>query len=115
MGFGQRLRTARTARGLTQADLAAAAGVHHAQIGRYENKGAVPAADVLARLADALATSGDFLMTGTADEHAAAHLTDRDLLDQFRQVETLPAEDRSVIKSLIDAYLTKQQLRRLVG
>ena len=83
MSFGQRLRDTRRALGLTQSQLAAVAGVHHAQIGRYENKGAVPAADVLTRLASALQTSGDFLIDGTADERAADQLADADLLARF--------------------------------
>lgn len=115
MPFGQRLRDARLARGLTQLDLARAAGVHHAQIGRYENKGAVPAADVLARMADALGVAGDFLISGSADEHAGAELRDKDLLAHFKLVERMPPTDRDVVKALIDAFATKHQLRKLVA
>ena len=113
MSFGERLRTARALKSLTQSQLAEAAGIHYTQVGRYEKKGAVPAADVLARLADALGVSSDYLMNGTPDEHAAAHLTDRDLLEHFREVERMPPGDRAVVKQLIDAFVTKRKLRAL--
>jgi len=113
MSFGERLRTARTQKALTQSQLAEAVGIHYTQVGRYEKKGAVPAADVLTRLADALGVSGDYLMNGTADEHAATQLNDRDLLEHFREVERMPPEDRNVVKQLIDAFITKRKLRAL--
>ena len=85
------------------------------QIGRHENKGSVPAADVLSRLADALGVSGDFLMSGTSDQHAASQLTDHDLLARFRQVEAMPPEDRSVIKQLIDAFVAKSKIQQILS
>ena len=93
----------------------AAAGVCHAQTGRYERDTSRPSAEAVERLARVLETTVDYLMNGTVDAAAADAELERELVARLRQVETLPAEDRSVIKSLIDAYLTKQQLRRLVG
>lgn len=84
MSFGQRLRDERLKKRFTQAQLTEAAGIHYIQFGHYENKGSVPAADVLSRLADALGVSGDFLVNGTSDQHAAGQLTDHELLARFR-------------------------------
>ena len=70
---------------------------------------------MLARLAAALQTSGDFLIDGIADERAAGQLADAGLLARFRQVEQLPEEDRSVIKQLIDAFVTKHEIQRLLA
>jgi hypothetical protein len=35
------------------------------------------------------------------------------LLKQFQEVEPLPDEDKTVVKKLLDAFLTKKQLQVL--
>jgi len=42
-------------------------------------------------------------------------LSDKELLEQFREVQKMPADDKAVIKSLIDAYLLKKQVQKLTG
>jgi transcriptional regulator with XRE-family HTH domain len=77
-------------------------------VGRYETKKSIPSVDVLNRLAAALDTSTDYLMKGTQDEAVAAQLTDNELLKQFKQVELLNQEDKHLIKTFIDAFITKK-------
>lgn len=67
------------------------------------------------RLADALGVSGDFLLGGTVEQAARASLEDRDLLRQFQEVEQLPAEDKAVVKQLLEAFLTKRQIQELAS
>jgi len=43
----------------------------------------------------------------------AAQLTDKELLKQFKQVELLNPDDKNLIKTFIDAFLTKRQLQQL--
>ena len=83
------------------------------QIGRYEKRGAVPSADVLAKLADALNTTTDFLMHGSAQDKAANLITDNELLNLFRSVERMNEQDKSCIKTMIDALVTKRQVQQL--
>jgi transcriptional regulator with XRE-family HTH domain len=113
MGFSERIKQERTRKGLSQSELALSVGVHYTQIGRYENKGATPAADVLARLANTLEVSSDFLMNGTSQEFAGGMLADKELLNQFRFIEQLPDTDKSVVKVFLDAFITKRQLQTL--
>jgi transcriptional regulator with XRE-family HTH domain len=54
VAFGQRLRQLRLERGLSQMELARAAGAHWTYIGRLERGRAAPGLDLLDRLADAL-------------------------------------------------------------
>ncbi|MBX6168948.1 MAG: XRE family transcriptional regulator [Thermobispora bispora] len=60
--LGEVLTTARRACGLTQEELAAAAGVTQAALSRYENDLREPEPDVLARLARALGVTEAFLV-----------------------------------------------------
>ncbi len=59
--LGEAIQTARRARGLTQPDVAAAAGVTQEAISRYENGQRVPDDDVVARLAAALGVTPELL------------------------------------------------------
>ena len=67
MDFHQRLKQLRTEKGLSKGDLATLATIHYSQIGRYEEKGATPSADIMAKIANALGVSSDFLMNGSSD------------------------------------------------
>lgn len=87
--------------------------MHYSQIGRYEEKGAQPSADILAKLANALEVSSDFLTNGSTDELAENTLSDKELLNQFKAIEKMPDKDKSVIKTLIDAFITKRQIQKL--
>ena len=114
-GFADRLKMLRKQRDLSQAELAERVSVHQNHIGRYERGESQPSADALRRLAEALSVTTDFLIEGTRDEAAKARFEDRELLRQFQEVETLPDEDKIVIKKLLDAFLTKKQLQKLAA
>lgn len=113
MAIGERIKELRTARKLTQSELAQLVGLSYIQIGRYETGKSAPSADVLNKLADALGTTNDFLMNGSDNDIVAAQLTDKELLSQFKQVEKLGQEDKHLIKTFIDAFLTKRQIQKL--
>jgi transcriptional regulator with XRE-family HTH domain len=113
MVIGERIKELRVQKKLTQSDLAKLVKLTYIQIGRYEGNKSNPSADVLQRLASALDTTTDFLMKGTEDEAVAAQLTDKELLKQFRQVEQLNKEDKHLIKTFIDAFITKRQVQQL--
>lgn len=110
---GERIKSLRTQGGMTQSDLAAKVGLTYVQIGRYEKRGAVPSSDVLSKLADALNTTTDFLMHGSVQDKASSQINDNELLSLFRSVEKMNNEDKSVIKTVIDALITKRQLQQL--
>jgi len=114
MGFAERLKKARNDRGLSQTELAKLVGIHYTQIGRYEKKGAQPSADVLSKLSNALGVSSDFLTNGTSDDLAENSLTDKELLNQFKAIEKMNEEDKSVVKVFLDAFITKGKLKQLV-
>jgi len=88
--------------------------VYNTQIGKYEKKGAQPSAEILAKLANLLGVSSDFLTNGTSDDLAENSLTDKELLNQFKAIEKMPEQDKNVVKTLIDAFITKGKLKHLV-
>lgn len=112
MSFAQRLKATRLQKALSQSELAEKAGVHYTQIGRYENKGAHPAADILSKLSNALDVSADYLMNGSLDEAAQDSISDKELLSQFKRLEALPNDRKKIVKELIEAFLFKTELQQ---
>ena len=104
MDFGNRLKQLRTEKGFSKIELS--------ELGRYENKGAMPSTDVLAKLANALETSTEFLLNGTKEDLANEMLMDKELLNQFKSIEKLPEEKKYIIKELIDAFILKNNLQK---
>jgi hypothetical protein len=45
----------------------------------------------------------------------AAQVTDKELLKQFKQVELFNQEDKHLIKTFIDAFITKRQIQQLAS
>jgi hypothetical protein len=60
-----------------------------------------------------LGVSGDYLIEGATEEAAKARLADRELLEQFQEIEKLSEEDKVVVKKLLDAFLTKKKIQDL--
>lgn len=114
-GFASRLHELRRQKNFSQTELGQRAGLHYTHIGRYERGEARPTADALKRLADALGVSGDYLLEGSTTDAARARFEDRDLMLQFQQVEKLPAEDKELVKKVVEAFLIKRKLQDLVG
>jgi transcriptional regulator with XRE-family HTH domain len=113
-GFADRLRALRKQKNLSQTELGKLAGLHYTHIGRFERGTSRPSSDTLKRLADALEVSSDYLLDGSTEEAAKAKFEDRELLRQFQEVEHLPEEDKTVVKKLLDAFLTKKHLQSLI-
>ncbi len=109
--LGERIQQQRKAKGLSQSDLAKAAKVHLSNIGRYERGEAMPAADILGRIASTLEVSQDFLANGTLHEKAAAQITDQELLSQFHRVEQLPPAKKALVKEFLEAFLFKDHVK----
>lgn len=76
---------------------------------RYLTASFLSSADVLQKIAKFLNTTTDFLMNGGNENQ----LTDKVLLEQFKEVEQLNNDDKHLIKTFIDAFLTKRKVQKL--
>jgi transcriptional regulator with XRE-family HTH domain len=113
MNIGNRIKELRSQKKLTQAELGEMVGLTYIQIGRYETGKSAPSSEGVQKLAQALDTTTDYLMNGDHDVAVAAQLTDRELLKQFKEVEMLSPEDKHLVKTFIDAFLTKRHIQEL--
>ncbi len=95
----------RKAKNWSQSQLADKVGISYAQIGRYETKGSQPPAEVLKKIADALDSTVDFLVNGNTEDKAKASLQDAEVIRYFKEVDTLPQEDKSALLRVIAGFL----------
>jgi transcriptional regulator with XRE-family HTH domain len=92
---GQRVRRLRKAKGWTQEDLQAEAQLDQSTLSGLENRNAMPKGDSLVRLARALGTSAEYLITGAEaapqelSKEAAQIARDFDALDDRQRAEIL--------------------------
>jgi transcriptional regulator with XRE-family HTH domain len=103
--LGQRLRTLRQARGLTQVQLAKASNITQRAISYYETDTGLPPAPAAAALARALNVSTDELLGLKVPK--VDHLDDdaetRRLWKRFRKVASLPERDQRAVIRLINS------------
>lgn len=94
-GAGARIRAARIARGMTQADLAACIGVSRSAVAQWETDRAGQVRGNLARIAEVLGVSTDHLVGGkSASDLTPADATELALLRLYRACD---ASDRQLL------------------
>ena len=103
--LAERVQALRKQAGLTQIELAEKIGVSKSQYIRYETKDVQPPANIMNKLADALSTSVDYLISGDKNEKAKASLKNSELIQRFKEVDTLPEEEQGVLIKIISAYV----------
>lgn len=93
--FGEKLRTLRKEKNLTQQQLAALIGVKNSVISFYEMGDRTPSPDVIKKLASALHVSADFLLGIEKGESI--------------DVSGLEESDKVLVRSLIDTLREKNR------
>ncbi len=106
--FGSRVKEMRKNRHWTQKELANRVDVRFQLLNKYEGGQHIPPADTLIRLAKALDTTVDYLLTG--DPVKDEPLANANLYRRFQTLEALNDEDRNTVISVIDAIIAKRQV-----
>lgn len=101
---GDRLKTVREARGLTQRELSLRCDIGEKQIWRYENNKSDPSSDHITKIATELNVSSDYLLglsdRMSTDEEGTLPMDEQLILDYYRNGQTkdllrLISNDRS--------------------
>lgn len=112
--LGERLKQLRRDRGWSQADLAIQVGADAGQISRYENGHMTPSAEAMAKLAEILDVSCDYLLIESSPRRAL-HAPENALGDRLAVVAELSDEELAVLRSVIDGVVAKSRLRALAN
>jgi len=107
MPLSSRLISLRKERGLSQQAMADAIGIHANSLKKYETDQAQPSLEVLKKIAIALHVSTDFLLF---EEHERGPRDELAL--QFEAVSSLPPDEQTVVKEVLDSLIIKYQTRR---
>lgn len=111
MSFAERLKELRKKKGVSQGELADLIEVHFTQVSRYERGETKPNAEAMSKLAKALDTTVDYLMSGTTDNLMQEVGLDKELVSRFKQVQDLPTEEKRTVLSLLDAFIAKTKIQ----
>lgn len=66
------------------------------------------------KIAQALKVSSDYLIFDNAPKDGISQLSDLDLFEKFKEVEKMPAEDKVMIKTMIDALIIKSKVEGVI-
>jgi len=113
--FAENVTYYRKRKGLSQYDLAQLSGISRTMISHYEREGMFPPADRLQALADSLDVPVYKLFKQTKMENDLE--TDVSNIDprsvkKFRDILSLPAEDRNDLYRILNKLLRKNQLEQ---
>jgi len=113
--FGERLAAIRKARGLTQVQLAEAAGTTQRAVSYYETEAGFPPAPAVVQLAKALQVSTDELLglKPPKVEGLNGDAETRRLWKRFQQVTSLPEKDQKAVIRLINSLVSVGSSHRL--
>lgn len=107
--FGARLKELRKQKRWPQKELAAKVAIRFQQLNKYESGLNIPPAEMLIKLADALATTVDYLLTGNPVEEMP--LSNARLFRRFQAVKSFDTEDQEAIIRLIDGMIAKHKMQ----
>ena len=107
--FGARLKELRKQKRWSQKELAAKVDLRFQQLNKYESGLNTPPAEMLIKLADALATTVDYLLTGNPAEEMP--LGNARLFRRFQAVEGFDREDQEAVIRLIDGLIAKHKMQ----
>ncbi len=114
MPLGDRIQQLRKERGWSQAELATRIDSDARQVSRYENDKITPSLDALARIAETLDISLDYLVFDHAPRRPL-HTPTTGIEDRLTNIAELNQTDRDTITNTIDALTTRQRLRTITN
>lgn len=112
--FSERLRQLRTQRKLTQGRMAEILGVSLRMYCRWEAGEAMPYADTLVKIADALGVSSDELL-GRQEIRSEGRIHNVELHRLYQQVDLLSDEDQQALIILLDSLVKRSKVRSVMA
>ena len=108
--FGEKLRSSRKAKGLSQSEVARQLNTNHSIIGKYERDDVKPTIDVVKKLAQVLDTTISFLMGETENPDL---FKDPAMFKRMADIENLPQREKESILLTVDNFIKATKLDRL--
>ena len=98
----------RKEKGWSQYELSKRISVSREIIGRYERGDAMPSIEIAKKIADAFDISLDYLSGSTNRQ------MDKATLNRVEEIENMPQEEKKMIYTFLDAFVTKYKLEKMM-
>lgn len=115
MTLGEKIRQLRKRNKMTQGELAERIGTHESHIGRYEKDQSVPTSPVLKKISQVFNISVDYLLFDKEETSLTAKIADKELLEQFEEVDKMDQEKRELIKRIISMAINEDKIKKMVS
>lgn len=112
--FSERLKLLREARNLTQARLAELMAIDARAYNRWERGTTTPQLETLIKIADVLQVTLDEL-AGRKTPNVELKIRNHKLQTLCQQADGLPDEDQQALILVIDSFVKKSQMSRIMG
>jgi len=112
--FSERLKLLRSARNITQARLAELLVVDARVYNRWERGTATPQFDTVVKIADILQVSLDEL-AGRKEPSQDLKIHNYELYSLYQQVDHLPDEDQRALLLVLDSFIKKSQMAKVMS
>lgn len=112
MDVGQKIRELRKEKNLSQADLAKRIGVHQRYVSTLETGKRMPAAETLIKLSTVFRVSIDYLLLDNVPKEGTHKIDDFELYQEFRETESLPEDDKKLVRRLVSLLTFQQKVRK---
>jgi len=108
-GLGARIKAQRKQKGWSQKELASQVDVGFSLLNKYEGGFHAPPVDKLAKLAEVLDTTVDYLLLGERPE--APKLHNKRLMERFKVLEAFEDDDQDTVIKVIDAIVARRRMQ----
>ena len=115
MDIGTNIKKLREQKGIKQQQIAELINMHRSNYSKIENGQRDISVAALNKIAQFFDISIDQLINMDGDIPQEVELTDKTALEQMKMIEQLDEEDRSVILKMIETFLTKKEVQRLLS
>jgi transcriptional regulator with XRE-family HTH domain len=105
---GQRIRSIRDSRGLTQVEMARALGIPQSNVSAMERGTRGLTVHQVVKLAKVLKVSADEILIGRNGSHETKPPTSLKLLRRLQRIEKLPEARQRVVLKFIDALIDQE-------
>ncbi len=112
--FSERLKLLRSSRSITQTRLAELIGADPRVYNRWERGSATPQLDTVIKIADILRISLDEL-AGRKEPSSDIQIHNYELHSLYQQVDNLTDEDQKALALVIDSFVKKSQMTKLMS
>lgn len=115
MTFGERLKAVREKRGLSQSEVGKLTKIHPQNISEYENDKVLPSVERLKTMVEVLQVSADYLLFDGKKKEENIEFNNPMLKEQFLLISKMKKEKQEIIRDLIDAYITREELEEFAS